>query len=164
MSLSKHKRDWEDLGKVDPLWAILTDPNQRYGRWDPGDFFASGRVEISHVMKQADRLGRPPQRRTALDFGCGVGRLTRALADYFERCTGVDISESMISQAREWHRDRPKCSFVMNTAGDLRGFQDESFDLVYSNIVLQHLPSARLIESYVGEFIRILAKEGLLVF
>jgi SAM-dependent methyltransferase len=163
-SLSKHKRDWDDLGRVDPLWAVLTSPERRYGKWNLEEFFASGTSEIDRVMQQAEQLGLPGQRRAALDFGCGVGRLTRALARHFDRCVGEDISDSMISQARAWHRNSPTCVFVLNTAGNLGAFQDRSFDLVYSNIVLQHLPSTRLIKSYITEFIRVLAPGGLLVF
>jgi SAM-dependent methyltransferase len=162
--LSKHKRDWDDLGRVDPLWAILTDSRQRFGKWNVEAFFATGAAEIAHVMEQASGLGMPRQRRAALDFGCGVGRLTRALSQNFDHCVGVDISDAMISKARELHRDNPRCRFVVNTSEDLRAFEDNSFDLVYSNIVLQHLPSVRLIEAYVREFIRILSPDGLLVF
>ncbi|MBA3444441.1 MAG: methyltransferase domain-containing protein [Gemmatimonadales bacterium] len=164
MSLSKHKRDWDDLGRVDPLWAILTSPEHRYDKWNIQEFFARGAAEIAHVMQHAGQLGLPRQRRAALDFGCGVGRLTRALAKHFDRCVGVDISDAMISKACEWHRDWPTCHFVLNTTGDLRVFKEDSFDLVYSNIVLQHLPSVGLIESYIKEFIRILTADGLLVF
>ena len=164
MSLSKHKRDWDDLGRVDPLWAILTSPEQRHGKWNVGEFFARGVAEIAHVMEHAGQLGLPRHRHVALDFGCGVGRLTRPLSQHFDRCVGVDISETMISQAREWHRDWPTCHFALNTTGDLRAFEEGSFDLVYSNIVLQHLPSVGLIESYIKEFIRTLTADGLLVF
>jgi len=164
VSLSKHKRDWDELGRVDPLWAILTNPGQRGGKWNPEEFFASGAAEVSHVMQQAARLGAPRQRRSALDFGCGVGRLTRALAGQFDYCVGVDIADSMLRQAREWHRGWPSCQFLLNTTGDLRQFEDRAFDLVYSTIVLQHLPRMRLIETYVTEFIRVLDNDGLLVF
>lgn len=164
MSLSKHKRDWDELGRVDPLWAILTSPEQRYGKWNQDQFFASGAAEIAHVMERAGGLGSPRQRDAALDFGCGVGRLTRALSHYFERCVGLDISEEMIARAAEWHRDWPRCRFILNTEGNLRVFEEGSFDLVYSNIVLQHLPSKLLIEMYIAEFIRVLTPHGLLVF
>jgi ubiquinone/menaquinone biosynthesis C-methylase UbiE len=163
-SLTKHKRDWDELGRVDPLWAILTSPEQRGGKWNPEEFFASGAAEIRRVMQQAEALGLPRQRRSALDFGCGVGRLTRALAGQFERCVGVDIAESMLAQAREWHQAWPSCQFLLNTTGDLRLLQDRTFDLVYSNIVLQHLPTMLLIESYIRELIRVLAEDGLLIF
>jgi SAM-dependent methyltransferase len=164
MSLGKHRRDWDDLGRVDPLWAILTTPEQRGGKWDKHEFFASGVAEIRRVMQQSAQLGMPGRRRRALDFGCGVGRLTRALSAHFDSCVGVDIADSMLKLAREWHQDRPSCQFLLNTTGDLRLFEDKSFDLVYSNIVLQHLPRIRLIKSYIADFMRVLAEEGLLVF
>ena len=86
------------------------------------------------------------------------------MSQHFDECVGVDISDAMISKARELHRDNPRCRFVVNTAEDLRAFEDKSYDLVCSSIVLQHLPRVRLIEAYIGEFIRILSLEGLLVF
>jgi SAM-dependent methyltransferase len=163
-SLSKHKRDWDDLSRVDPLWAVLTSGEHRHGKWNLEEFFQTGAVEIRRVMQHAGRLRLPHQKRAALDFGCGVGRLTRALAGHFERCVGVDISDSMISKARELHGEWPTCRFLLNVSGDLRAFEENSFDLVYSSIVLQHLPNTQLIESYIAEFIRVLTAGGLLVF
>ena len=163
-ALGKHKRDWDDLSRIDPLWAVLTSREHRHGRWNLEEFFESGAAEIAHVMQHAERLGLPRQKRAALDFGCGVGRLTRALAQHFDRCVGVDIADSMIAKARELHREWPTTHFVLNVSGDLGAFEENSFDLVYSSIVLQHLPSLQLIESYIAEFMRILAPHGLLVF
>ena len=163
-SLRKHKRDWDDLSRADPLWAVLTSGEHRHGKWNLEEFFQTGVIEIARVLQHAARLGLPQQRRAALDFGCGVGRLTRALAGHFERCIGVDISDSMISKARELNREWPTCRFVLNVSGDLGAFEENSCDLVYSNIVLQHLPNPQLIESYIAEFIRVLTTGGLLVF
>jgi ubiquinone/menaquinone biosynthesis C-methylase UbiE len=115
-------------------------------------------------MKSAGELALPHQRKSALDFGCGVGRMARSLASHFESYTGVDISEPMIARAREWNSDCPQCRFILNTAGDLRVFESASFDLIYSRFVLQHLPSRALVESYLRDFIRILKPGGLLVF
>jgi hypothetical protein len=42
VSLSRHKREWEDLGAVDPLWAILSDNQKKFGRWDLEEFFQTG--------------------------------------------------------------------------------------------------------------------------
>jgi SAM-dependent methyltransferase len=51
----------------------------------------------------------------------------------------------------------------VNPADDLRLFPDNSFDLVYSNIVLQHM-EPRYSESYIGEFIRVLKPGGMTYF
>jgi SAM-dependent methyltransferase len=163
-SLPKHRRAWEDLGRVDPFWAVLNSPSRRHGKWDPAEFFVTGKQEIEALMKSAEELGLPQQRQSALDFGCGVGRMARWLAAHFETYTGVDISEPMIAQAREWNRDCTRCRFILNTRGDLQAFDSSSVDLIYSRFVLQHLPSRALVESYLRDFIRILRPGGLLVF
>ena len=160
----KLKHDWEDLAKVDAFWAILSDPSKTHGRWDVADFFLTGEQEIEMVMSDAQKLGYPRKREVALDFGCGLGRLTRALAKHFGHAYGLDISETMINRARELNESFANCSFVLNTEPNLRGFQSGSFDLTYCNLVLMHLPSIALIESYLSEFIRTLRVGGLLRF
>ena len=71
-SLRRHQRDWEDLGDLDPCWAILAYPERRFGRWDLDEFFRSGEVEIGRLTADMQRLGYPVNRQRALDFGCGV--------------------------------------------------------------------------------------------
>jgi SAM-dependent methyltransferase len=164
MGLSRHKRDWEELAEVDLLWAILSDPDRQFGRWDLERFFDSGRVEVDELMARADAYGLPENRRRALDFGCGSGRITRPLARIFGEVVGVDISDRMVDQARRVNADMPNCAFLRNVAEDLRLFEDDHFDLVYSSIVLQHLPTRSLILTYIAEFVRTLSPGGLLVF
>lgn len=164
MSLGRQQRDWDDLGKVDPLWAIHTDPKRRMGRWDPDEFFATGVSDVERMLAVAATLGHPEARSVALDFGCGVGRLTRALAAHFERCYGVDISNEMIAQARELNSAVGNCEFLVNDADRLTTFDDASVDLLLTQWVLQHLPTQELITSYLSDFLRVLRPGGLLVF
>lgn len=163
MRLSKHRRNWHDLGELDPYWAVLSDPAKRFGRWDTAEFFATGEREVATVLGRAKSLGYPAGHAAALDFGCGLGRTTRALATRFERCVGVDIADTMVRAAQELNADVPACSFAVND-GDGLAFADASFDLVYSNIVLQHQPSRRAAERYIAEFVRVLKPDGLAVF
>ena len=164
MLLERYKQGWEDIGELDPLWAVLTEPSAQYGRWDPEAFFRTGTDEIHKVMEEASRLSYPKRKGVALDFGCGVGRLTRALAGFFEKSYGVDISEAMVTKARELNGDLNNCNFVVSDSADLRTFPDETFDFIYSARVLQHLPSQKAIEQYISEFARVLKSGGLLVF
>ena len=163
MSLARHKEDWERLAEADAMWAVLTAPGRKGGRWDADEFFATGEAEVEHVVSTAAGLGLS-RRERALDFGCGVGRLTRALGQRFGHALGLDISEGMVEQARRLNADVPACEFRVNAAPDLGSLESESFDLVYSSIVLQHLQSARDIERYVAEFLRVARPDGLVVF
>lgn len=164
MRLSQQQRDWEDLARLDPLWAILSEPDQKGGRWDLKEFFERGRRDVASVLEVANDLGAPAARERALDFGCGVGRLTRALAADFDRCDGVDISAQMVALARELNADRDNCRFHVNVAPDLSLFESRTFDLVVSFLVLQHMRSRKAALSYVCEFVRVTRPGGLVVF
>lgn len=154
-----HKVDWEELAGFDPMWAVLSEKEKRGNKWRPEEFFKTGKVEIDRLWKEIEPLCT--SRRKALDFGCGVGRLTRSLKPYFGEACGVDVSASMIERAKEY---TPECNFYVNDADDLSLFADGAFDLVYSNIVLQHQPSPKIIAKYIGEFFRVTAPGGLVVF
>jgi ubiquinone/menaquinone biosynthesis C-methylase UbiE len=164
MKIADQERDWNELAELDPYWAILTSPGTRFGAWDSEAFFSTGRAEVEAFMRDVETLGHPRGRSRALDFGCGVGRVSRSLADHFDEVVGVDISKGMVEQARRLNADVPGVSFLVNAAGDLRRFDDESFDLVYSVIVLQHVPDRAAIEGYIAEFCRVLRPGGLAVF
>jgi ubiquinone/menaquinone biosynthesis C-methylase UbiE len=114
-------------------------------------------------MQQVLALNPGLGRRRALDFGCGVGRLTQALARHFERVDGVDISASMIQQANAYNQHGSRCQYVVNQRSDLRIFPDQHFDFIYSSITLQHMPP-RYSRRYIAEFMRVLAPGGAVLF
>lgn len=151
------------FGSRDPLWAILTHPERKGRRWDVAEFFETGVGEVKHVLAYVSALAPHFGKRRALDFGCGVGRLTQALSEHFEEVYGVDISSAMIQQARGHNRHGDRCHYVVNEVDDLHIFPNEHFDFIYSNITLQHMP-ARYSQRYLAEFLRVLAPGGVLLF
>lgn len=150
------------------MFNILTIPGKE-GCWDPDEFFKFGAVEIEQVLTRLDDLGIwPTNQRRALDFGCGVGRLTQALSDHFAWAVGVDASKEMVERARVFANDRGchKVGFRVNNRPDLKVFvggQRDGFDFVYSVITLQHMPQ-ELQRSYISDFVRVLRQGGLAVF
>lgn len=154
---------WEEIAREDPFWTVLSDPGQKYGRWDTERFFATGEREIAEIMARAERLSRPAGRATALDFGSGLGRLTRSLSRRFDSVLGLDVSETMVEGARELNADFPGCEFIVNTRPDLRDLPDRHFDLVYSGRVLQHLPREDT-KRFLAEFLRVVRDDGLVAF
>jgi SAM-dependent methyltransferase len=163
MNLKRLQQHWDAWGKTDPYWAILAVPEKKGNRWDLDEFFAAGREEIDNVMASLRGLGQEPTFGRALDFGCGVGRLTQALADRFDEAWGVDIAPSMIKLANRYNRHADRCRYFLNDRPDLRVFQDSTFDFIYSNITLQHVDSSYH-ASYLAEFLRVLVPGGVLVF
>lgn len=162
-SLEQLQRTWDELGHADPMWAILTDPRKRGNRWDRESFFETGRQDIGQLFEWIEEMDALPARGRALDFGCGVGRLTQALAARFDEIVGVDIAPRMIEPAREFNTRGDRCAYVLNDRDDLGVFGDASFDFVYTVITLQHM-EPRFSKRYLAEFVRILRPGGLLIF
>jgi SAM-dependent methyltransferase len=135
-------RNWRLWGELDPYYAVLTDPRFRSPSIDGNrqDFFESGQAFVTHWLARIEaHFGRLPRGR-ALDFGCGVGRLTIPLSDNFGAVVGLDIAPAMLEEARRNSAGRA-IEYVLSD--DRLSRVDGSFDFVNSCIVLQHIPLAR---------------------
>lgn len=166
MSSERFKRlskAWQDWGVADPLYAILSSPEYWQNRGDLDRFLATGRDTVSHLMEKVDELDLCKERKRALDFGCGLGRLTHALAPMFAEVVGLDIAASMVERARAIHSNVTNCSFDVEVRENLSRFPDAHFDCVISLLVLQHLGSEDAMARYLHEFLRILRPGGALI-
>jgi SAM-dependent methyltransferase len=156
--LQELRHHWEILGEEDPFWAVLTEPGKRGGGWQLEEVLAEGESEVAKVLGYLQDLPFTCGRGRALDFGCGVGRLTHALARYYEQVDGVDISEKMLEQARKINQDRANCRFHHVTEPCLP-FAEATFDLIYTVLVLQHM-STKVALDYIAELVRVLKPGG----
>jgi SAM-dependent methyltransferase len=162
VNLAKLRRNWDLLGRADPLWAIAYDPTKRGNRWRPEEFFATGRREVAGLLADLEHAGVAVRRGRALDFGCGAGRLTQALAEHFEQVDGVDIAPSMLALAERHNRHGARCRYHLNASDDLALFADGTFDLALSLLVLQHVEN-HYTRRYLAELLRVLRPGGVLV-
>jgi SAM-dependent methyltransferase len=163
MNLTELHRSWNTLAAKDAMWAVLTGPFGTNRAWDPEAFFSTGVAEIEQVLNRVAALHAPLHLERALDFGCGVGRLTQALGQRFHRVDGVDIAEVMIREARSLNRLGDRCHYHLNEADNLSVFADGSFDFVYSSITLQHM-EPQYSRRYIKEFFRVLRPGGIASF
>lgn len=152
--LSTAAESWEKLARSDPLWAVLSDADKRARQWNVEEFFETGEVLVERVCQRAASAGVQLTFGSAVDFGCGVGRLSRALAHRFTTVVGIDVSETMIAIARDLHRENANLRFLLNKADNLHSCPSASADFVCSHITLQHLRPA-LAKRYMREFFRI---------
>lgn len=163
MSFEQTRRDWARLGASDPLWAVYVAPGTRNNNWDVEAFLELGRTDVAKARAWLDALELPTTWARVLDFGCGAGRLSQALAAHADEVTGVDVAPAMLDTARTLDRTDGRCTFVLNERPDLGIFAEDTFELVYTELVLQHLPKP-LIERYLAEFLRVLRPGGVAVF
>jgi cyclopropane fatty-acyl-phospholipid synthase-like methyltransferase len=150
----------------DPLFNILTVAGKDNGGWDVDDFFDTGHDEIDGALDFLEEHGvNLVGRAHALDFGCGVGRLTQALAEYYDEAVGVDIAGRMTKLARKFAKERnvDNCQFVTASRPHLRHLGATRFDFIYSVITLQHMPVPYQ-AGYVTEFVRLLTPTGVAMF
>ena len=145
--LNNTDREWEKYGKIDPYFGVIS--HTKYKKDNLTDtlkeeFFQSGYADIEHIVKQLKKHIDPSFKiKNALDFGCGVGRLLIPIAEIAESVTGVDISESMLQEARK------NCEFRSIKNVDLAGSIDElasaenRYNFIHSSIVFQHIPVKR---------------------
>lgn len=97
-----------------------------------------------------------------LDFGCGIGRLTKAMA---KKCpvhnfAGVDVSQPMTNQARLYCEGIENIQFVHMPTGFTIPCDSLVFDRVFSHIVLQHIHKYK-VWFILKEFYRIMKPGGI---
>ncbi len=131
-----HRR-WESVYRTHPL---LEQQNER-------------------IVERLLAIMRPAPGTTLLDAGCGVGSHLMRFARRGFQCTGVDISQTVLEQAREnleqnqlAGRARLSCEAMESLS-----FADKSFDVVHCRGVLMHIPEWK---RALGELIRVLKPGG----
>ncbi len=163
MKKQNYQNNWDELADIDTKWAILTDNKNKYWKWENKEFFESGREQVRCLFQLLRDLNITIEFNNALDFGCGIGRVTIALSEYFNKVYGIDISKKMIFKAKTYS-DKDNIIFHHNTNDNLSFLNSSQFNLVYSIITLQHIPDKNTIKFYLKEFIRLLKPGGLLFF
>ncbi len=143
-------RCWQHLGVQEPYWSVLTAPKFRMSHIaSTGDeFYRSGQACLSTIDAFFSRSGQQiADVQSVLEFGCGVGRETTALASRFRRVVSVDVSAAHLALARQavaQHR-QSNVEFVQLTSTDAVAALPQC-DLFYSVIVLQHNPPPVMLE------------------
>ncbi|MBS1829638.1 MAG: methyltransferase domain-containing protein [Acidobacteria bacterium] len=155
------REDWNRRAREDAHYYVAFG---RHGQ-DEAEFYATAHEMVYGLEYELKRLppGNPRARR-ALEIGCGPGRLLKPLSRHFGEIHGVDVSDEMVSLARQRLRDIPHAHVHVSPGADLRQFADESFDFVYSYAVFQHIPSREVVDSYLREARRVLRTGGLFWF
>lgn len=144
---------WEAFGARDPYYGVLTNEAFRagvIGDEELRDFFDSGRQHVLKYLARIESLVGPVRRGSALDFGCGVGRLALPLATEvgFAHVDGVDVSVSMLMEARA-NAERmavENVGFLESPAfwGPVdRLANHRLYSFIHSFIVMQHIPPAK---------------------
>lgn len=135
----KQDKQWEAWGDKNPYYGVLIEEKYDISNIDQNkvDFFETGERFISGIMAEMDRRTGTLSYGSALDFGCGVGRLTIPLAKRFRAVTGVDVSSGMLAEASKNIKVAGLQNVTLVKSMDLA---EGPFDLISTYIVMQHIP------------------------
>jgi SAM-dependent methyltransferase len=156
--LNEVQANYNQIGLEDAFSGTVGNPNK-----DLDLYFEHGHQQIAGILSTGQKLGINPTNGKALDFGCGIGRVTRTLAKQFDEVHGLDISPSMIALANDYNANPVKCHFHLHCDYQLELFADDFFDLIVGINIFRYISPA-LSEAYVREFIRLVKPGGLVYF
>lgn len=154
--LAAIRRDWDtrarDNARAYINWPDVAD--------EEGAFFASGREDYAkYVTPFLQKMQFDPSGKTALEIGCGIGRIARRMVEDFRSYIGVDVSPEMVCKASSYELSR--ATFRVVSGGDLSGIADSSVDFVFSFALFQHVPDKEAIFNYFAETERVLRPGGI---
>ena len=157
-------RDWEKFGKEDPYYSVVThDKFHKTNLTDANkeEFFRSGSIYIDSILDDIkNHIDSKFSIKRALDFGCGVGRLVIPLATVAQEVTGVDISDSMLNEAKNNCEARSIKNIRFVKSDDTLSLLEGKYDFIHSVIVFQHIPTARG-EQIFQKLLELLEEDGI---
>lgn len=153
--------DWDRRAREDASYYVAFGRRRQTAE----EFFASAADVLQLLRGEFGRIrtGRPLAECSAVEIGCGPGRLLLPLSQQLAHVTGFDVSPQMVQLARENLRGRPNAKAQQCAGADLPGIAGGSVDFVYSYAVFQHIPDAAPVWSYLRESVRVLRPGGALV-
>jgi cyclopropane fatty-acyl-phospholipid synthase-like methyltransferase len=157
------RRDWDDRARSNAKWFINTFKLEQ----SEAEFDETGRRDVaSAVLDKLDQIAskRDPGQLRLLEIGCGIGRMTKFLAQSFGEVHATDVSPEMIERARQRLTGLENVRLYTTNGVDLADLPDGYFDIVFSMRVFQHVPSCAVIRANLDDAYRKLKPGGVLRF
>lgn len=144
---------WDDAAGENAAWYVAT------GFTEENDaFFEQGAQETDFFLGFCGVDVQPTD--VVLEIGAGVGRMTKRLAALSDRVIACDISAEMLARARVNLAAHSTVDYVVVPGDGSLPVESGTVDVVFSYIVLQHVPDREDQVRYLSEAIRVLAPGG----
>ena len=110
------------------------------------------------VIKKLFKVIGDIKDKNVLEVGCGTGRFTKLMINKGAKVTGIDLQPDTIMVNR---KKIPNAEFLYMSATDI-DFEKETFDIVISVTVLQHIPYNEQ-EKAINEIMRVVKQDGYII-
>jgi len=135
---------WQHLGETEPYWSVIAGDEYRMANIERtrDQFYRTGQSDVERVRRTLERNGiQMSTLRTCLEYGCGVGRVTRWLTSHFAQVYAYDISLPHLRSLERDLRGMGKTHVVFKQTHSVEDLSRlPKVDFVYSLLVLQHNP------------------------
>lgn len=150
------RKFWNARAREDPFYFV--DTRRRYGAGEQQHFSEDSDELVDYFLSGLGVGLRDTD--TVLEIGCGIGRFTRVLAQRVGQVIALDVSDQMLTRARELCADLGTVRWVLGDGLSLAPLADASVDACVSIVVFQHFPDAEIAFGYVRELGRVLRPGG----
>jgi len=154
------ERFWDERARENALFYV--DDQVDYRAPDTEAFWRRGDETLEKILSPLEQTVSPQD--TVVDIGCGVGRMTRALASRAARVIALDVSQEMLARARELNAQVQNVEWIHGDGRTLTPIGDGAVDGCFSHVVFQHLPNPEMTLGYVREMGRVLRPGGWAAF
>jgi SAM-dependent methyltransferase len=154
------KRFWDARAREDAFYFV--DNELRYKHPDLERFWAGGREALDRMLQLLGVKIAPTD--TVVEIGCGLGRITRPLAERGGTVLALDVSAEMLDRARRLNPDLDNVEWVLGDGETLAPIASGTADVCHSFVVFQHVPDAQITLGYVREMGRVLRPGGVAFF
>jgi ubiquinone/menaquinone biosynthesis C-methylase UbiE len=163
---SNTDKSWENFGKNNPYFGVITDKkydNENLTQENKEEFFKSGFHHVEHLLDVVKKhIDNNFNVVNALDFGCGVGRIVIPLSKIATQVVGIDISDSMLIEARKNCQNQGITNVEFVKSDDQLSLLKNNFNFIHSFVVFQHMSTSRG-ESILRHLLNILDDGGICI-
>jgi 2-polyprenyl-3-methyl-5-hydroxy-6-metoxy-1,4-benzoquinol methylase len=155
---------WNSYGKSKPYWSVITQPEYLNPNTENIEsFYESGSWEANYVKAMCEKyLSTPLKGKTIIDFGCGLGRITKPLLELGLKVVGMDISKAHLDLANEQVKGDVKWVHITDFSKSIQSLVGNKVDLIVTFIVLQH-NRPTLMKTYVKSLLDALNTDGIAI-
>ena len=160
------RTQYAKVGLTEPHFAVAVDSLEALNSVDANisQFWATGHAQAQELLQSLERFGLTGlANKTAVEFGCGIGRLSLGLAGKFKQLHSYDVSDSQIMLAKKASIDAGvnNCQFHLSSGNPFAAL--EPADFFYSKNTFQYYPPP-IIHQFIRNALRSLRPDGLALF